>query len=260
MFQSVALHDTLTFTPCDGPFSIACDDPRCPSNEENLVWRAADALWRAGGRRGEPSGVHVTIRKQIPIEAGLGGGSSDAAAALRALAAMWQLSVSDDRVYAIARDLGADVPFFFEGGTVLVRRSRRRAVSADRSAVLVGRADVSEFRREHARCVSLVGRVDARHRRRPRPATISRGRSLRVIRGSPAPWPGFGGWARPTPRCRAAGRRCSACLRANERRGPRRGRVQQSSQRGRDRNVDSSALSIVFAAALTTVAWPLPHR
>src|SRR6476661_5408460 len=93
MFQSVALHDTLTFTSCDGPFSIASDDPRCPSNEGNLVGRAADALWRAGGRRGKPSGVHVTIRKQIPIEAGLGGGSSDAAAALRGLSTMWQPSV-----------------------------------------------------------------------------------------------------------------------------------------------------------------------
>src|SRR5262249_5877853 len=81
LFQSVAHHDMLTLTPCDGPFSIASDDPRWPTNEENLVWRAADALWRAGGRRGKPSGIHVAIRKHIPVEAGLGGGSSDAAAA-----------------------------------------------------------------------------------------------------------------------------------------------------------------------------------
>jgi 4-diphosphocytidyl-2-C-methyl-D-erythritol kinase len=119
MFQSVALHDTLTFTPSDGPLSIDSDDPRCPCNEDNLVWRAADALWRAGGRRGKPSGVQVAIRKQIPIEAGLGGGSSDAAAALRALPVLWQLPMTADRLYVIARDLGADVPFFFEGGTVL---------------------------------------------------------------------------------------------------------------------------------------------
>jgi len=119
MFQSVALHDTLTFASCDGPFSISSNDPRCPSNEENLVWRAADALWRAAGRRGKPSGVHVTIHKQIPIEAGLGGGSSDAAAAIRALSTLWQLTLPVERTYHIARDLGADVPFFFEGGTVL---------------------------------------------------------------------------------------------------------------------------------------------
>src|SRR5262245_20139261 len=119
MFQSVALHDTLIFTPQDGPFSIVSDDPRCPSNEDNLVWRAAQALWHAAGRRGKPRGVHVTIRKQIPIEAGLGGGSSNAAAALRALSEVWQIAVPADRLYGIARNLGADVPFFFEGGTVL---------------------------------------------------------------------------------------------------------------------------------------------
>src|SRR5438552_3895548 len=119
MFQSVALHDTLTFTATAGPFAIACDHPRCPTDESNLVWRAGDALWQAAGRRGKPFGVHVFIRKQIPIEAGLGGGSSDAAAALRALATLWDLSIDADRLYLIARDLGADVPFFFEGGTVL---------------------------------------------------------------------------------------------------------------------------------------------
>ena len=108
-----------TFTAYDGPFSIASDDPRCPSSEENLVWRAAHALWRAAGRRGKPSGVHVTIHKQIPIEAGLGGGSSDAAAAIRALSVLWQLALPAERIYLAARDLGADVPFFFEGGTVL---------------------------------------------------------------------------------------------------------------------------------------------
>ena len=119
MFQSVALHDTLTFTANDGPFSIDSDDPRCPSDQDNLVWRAADALWQAAGRRGKPSGVHVEIRKQIPVEAGLGGGSSDAAATLRALAKLWQVAMTPDRIYQLSRDLGADVPFFFEGGTVL---------------------------------------------------------------------------------------------------------------------------------------------
>jgi len=119
MFQSVALHDTLIFTAQDGPFSIVSDDPRCPPNEDNLVWRAAQALWHAAGRRGKARGVHVSIRKRIPIEAGLGGGSSNAAAALRALSAVWQIAIPADRAYGIARDLGADVSFFFEGGTVL---------------------------------------------------------------------------------------------------------------------------------------------
>jgi 4-diphosphocytidyl-2-C-methyl-D-erythritol kinase len=117
--QSLALHDTLTCSAVRGGFAIDCDDPQCPRDQSNLVWRAADALWRAAGRRGAPSGARVHIRKRIPMQAGLGGGSSDAAAALRALSALWRVRMSDVRLHDLARTLGADVPFFFEGGTVL---------------------------------------------------------------------------------------------------------------------------------------------
>ena len=70
-FQSLALHDTLTFTLARGPFQIACDDPACPVDRTNLVWRAADEIWRAAGRRGEPSGVRARIEKRIPLAAGI---------------------------------------------------------------------------------------------------------------------------------------------------------------------------------------------
>ena len=118
-FQSIALYDTLTFTAVPGAIVIDCDDPRCPTDDRNLVWRAARALWRESGRRGEPEGVRVQIRKQIPLQAGLGGGSSNAAAALRALAALWRLEIEDDQLRTMAKALGADVPFFLDGGTVL---------------------------------------------------------------------------------------------------------------------------------------------
>jgi 4-diphosphocytidyl-2-C-methyl-D-erythritol kinase len=119
MFQSLELHDTLTLKAARDTFSIECDDPRCPANEDNLVWRAATALWQCEGRRGEPRGVRIRIRKRIPMSAGLGGGSSNAAAALRGLAVLWGIAIDDDRLRTISRSLGADVPFFFEGGTVL---------------------------------------------------------------------------------------------------------------------------------------------
>jgi 4-diphosphocytidyl-2-C-methyl-D-erythritol kinase len=102
-----------------GPLTIQCDDAQCPTDESNLVWRAAVALCREAGRRGVPSGVRVTLEKRIPIQAGLGGGSSDAAAALRGLAAFWNLSIGPDRLAALAGALGTDVPFFLEGGTTL---------------------------------------------------------------------------------------------------------------------------------------------
>ena len=118
-FQSIALHDTLTLTPSHGPLTIECDDPSCPTDDSNLVWRAAERLWRADGRRGRPTGASVSIAKRIPMQAGLGGGSSDAAAALRGFAALWRTSAAESRVRAIARELGADVAFFLDGGTAL---------------------------------------------------------------------------------------------------------------------------------------------
>src|SRR5262245_48014982 len=87
--QSLALRDTLTFSTVRGDFAIECDDPGCPRDESNLVWRAASALWSDAGRRVKMSGARVHIRKRIPMQAGLGGGSSDAAAALRGLNVLW---------------------------------------------------------------------------------------------------------------------------------------------------------------------------
>ena len=116
VFQSIALHDTLVFAPAK-TFSLECDDPKCPADETNLVWRAAEAMWRAAGKKGELRGVSVRLTKRVPMQAGLGGGSSDAAATLRVLAAMWK--VKDEAVADIARGLGADVAFFLAGGTAL---------------------------------------------------------------------------------------------------------------------------------------------
>jgi 4-diphosphocytidyl-2-C-methyl-D-erythritol kinase len=119
VLQSVALHDTLTFQAARGAFRIECDHPECPTGRSNLVWRAADLVWRAAGRPTRPPGVVVRIAKRIPLQAGLGGGSSDAAAAIRGLAALWGLDFPRQRLQAIAASLGADVPFFLEGGTAL---------------------------------------------------------------------------------------------------------------------------------------------
>jgi len=117
IFQSIALHDTLTIRAARGPFRLACDDPACPSDRTNLIWCAAERVWRAAGRRGAPRDVTVDVKKRIPMNAGLGGGSSDAAAALRAFGQLWR--VPDARLRAIGAGLGADIPYFFEGGTVL---------------------------------------------------------------------------------------------------------------------------------------------
>jgi 4-diphosphocytidyl-2-C-methyl-D-erythritol kinase len=137
-FQSIALVDALTFTLAPGPFRIVCDDPACPTDERNLVWPAAELVWRAARRRGVPRGVVVTIAKGIPMQAGLGGGSSDAAAALTSLALLWGVRLSRRRLQEMARSLGADVPYFLQGGTVLGReRGDRLSRLPDRGRAFV---------------------------------------------------------------------------------------------------------------------------
>jgi 4-diphosphocytidyl-2-C-methyl-D-erythritol kinase len=81
------------------------------------VWRAAEALWTSTRRPGELRGLAIHLVKRIPVQSGLGGGSSDAAATLRALALIWCADATCVRDAAVR--LGADVPFFLEGGTVL---------------------------------------------------------------------------------------------------------------------------------------------
>jgi 4-diphosphocytidyl-2-C-methyl-D-erythritol kinase len=117
VFQSIALHDTLTFRPARGPLRLDCSDPACPVDRTNLVWRAAACVWAARGRAGEPRDLAIRIEKRIPMQAGLGGGSSDAASALRVLASMWKVDAA--QLPDMAASLGADVPYFLEGGTVL---------------------------------------------------------------------------------------------------------------------------------------------
>ncbi len=118
VFQSIELHDTLTCVERHGPFTLKCRMPGVPTDESNLVWRAAAALWQVLGRAGEPHDTIITIDKKVPMQAGLGGGSADAAAALLALARLWG-GAPVTLLREIAATIGADVPFFLSGGTAL---------------------------------------------------------------------------------------------------------------------------------------------
>jgi 4-diphosphocytidyl-2-C-methyl-D-erythritol kinase len=117
--QSIALHDRLVFQAKRGPFRIECTVTGCPTDKTNLVWGAAEMIWKAAGRRGPPRNIVVSIAKRIPLRAGLGGGSSNAAAALRALSRLWRVKITGAQLHRMAAQLGADVPFFLEGGTAL---------------------------------------------------------------------------------------------------------------------------------------------
>ncbi|MGZ7039108.1 MAG: 4-(cytidine 5'-diphospho)-2-C-methyl-D-erythritol kinase [Thermoanaerobaculia bacterium] len=108
LFQQISLHDDLTFTRSDH-LSLTCDARDIPSGESNLVMRAARAL-------GAPP-VAITLKKRIPAGGGLGGGSSNAAATLRAIDTLLDLRTPNERLHDLALQLGSDVPFFLLGGT-----------------------------------------------------------------------------------------------------------------------------------------------
>ncbi len=119
IFQAVDLCDRVTVESQRGPFELVCATPGVPADRTNLVWKAAQHLWTAAGREGLPRDVRITLDKRIPARAGLGGGSSDAAAALSALRDVWKLKVGDEVLFAVAAALGSDVPYFLVGGTAL---------------------------------------------------------------------------------------------------------------------------------------------
>jgi 4-diphosphocytidyl-2-C-methyl-D-erythritol kinase len=118
VFQAIELHDVLVCADAPGPFVLTCRTPGVPLDASNLVWKAAAALWRALGLAGDVRDTRIQIVKHIPVEAGLGGGSADAAAALMALARLWG-GAPVSLLREVGATIGADVPFFLSGGTAL---------------------------------------------------------------------------------------------------------------------------------------------
>jgi 4-diphosphocytidyl-2-C-methyl-D-erythritol kinase len=116
--QSISLADTLTVEQRRSGLSLEVDDPAIPADASNLVWQAAEhvaSLDRSTGR-----GAHIRLQKRIPAGAGLGGGSSDAAACLVALNRLWNLALPAAALVPLAARIGSDVPYFLQGGTALL--------------------------------------------------------------------------------------------------------------------------------------------
>lgn len=116
IFQQISLYDQLFFSPAANGITLTCDQAECPADERNIVYRAAALVQQHGGTA---LGVRIRLEKKIPLGAGLGGGSSDAAATLRALQQMWHLHFDEALLHQLAVQLGADVPFFLHGGAAL---------------------------------------------------------------------------------------------------------------------------------------------
>lgn len=156
IMHSLALHDTLSMRrfddegsgdglqvmlKCESSFTI---DPLLIKAEENIAYKAVVELAKALGRTQDET-IEMILNKVIPAEAGLGGGSSNAAAALVGAAMLWGVGVEDERVQEVASRLGADVSFFLKGGC----------------ARLSGKGDVFEAQLEPRSGFVLLVRPDA---------------------------------------------------------------------------------------------------
>jgi 4-diphosphocytidyl-2-C-methyl-D-erythritol kinase len=117
IFQAISLKDTLELSPTpQAGIHLETDDAALPTGPENLVYRAIDAIASEIGFRG---GIRARLEKRIPVARGLGGGSSDAAAALVGTLRLAKKKLPLARLMEIASSLGADVPFFLFGGRAL---------------------------------------------------------------------------------------------------------------------------------------------
>lgn len=119
VMQTISMRDDVEIDIGTGaPWKLICSDANIPANESNLAWKAADIFFNRIGK--DPDGIEIRITKRIPMEAGLGGGSADAAAVLRALNKHYGNPMSIGALAEMGALVGSDVPFCVIGGTAMV--------------------------------------------------------------------------------------------------------------------------------------------
>ena len=118
VFHRINLFDQITLEPSESTITVESNEPAAPGDETNLCFRAADALRRFLGHE---AGVRISLAKSIPVGAGLGGGSSDAACVLRHLPRLWGRPLDDAALSELALGLGSDVAYFLQSGSAIAR-------------------------------------------------------------------------------------------------------------------------------------------
>jgi 4-diphosphocytidyl-2-C-methyl-D-erythritol kinase len=116
ILQTISITDTLTLEETEKGIDLSCEAPGVPVDGTNLIARAAAHFL---AETGVGKGVRIHLEKRIPVAAGLGGGSSNAAVTLLGLERLWSTGLARERMLALAASLGADVPYFLGGGTAL---------------------------------------------------------------------------------------------------------------------------------------------
>lgn len=116
IMQSIDLHDRLIFKEMEKGITIETNNPDVPIDKSNIVYRAWEGLRPfAKGK----TGIHIEIQKNIPVAAGLAGGSSNGAMTLKVLNKLWELNLKEEKLMDIGSKIGADIPFCIMGGTAL---------------------------------------------------------------------------------------------------------------------------------------------
>lgn len=155
LFEAIDLSDRLTFRERPSGIRLTTDRSTLPTGPKNLVYRAAELLRDECGVR---QGVEIHLEKRLPVASGLGGGSSDAAAALLALDRLWKLGISRERLAALAARLGSDIPFFILETPYAVGGGRGEKLAPVRSRLELWHVLVTP--RLHVLAKDVYGRLD----------------------------------------------------------------------------------------------------
>jgi len=116
IMQNVDLYDSISFEKCDKGINISCNKPYIPIDDKNLVYKAAKLFMDTYEIR---EGINIYLKKNIPVSAGMAGGSADAAAVFKALREVFEIDVDDNELMRLGIKIGADVPYCIIGGTAL---------------------------------------------------------------------------------------------------------------------------------------------
>jgi 4-diphosphocytidyl-2-C-methyl-D-erythritol kinase len=117
VLQTISLFDQLDISIGNGSIVVTSDNPELPQDENNLCYKASKIFQEKSGHK---KGVHINLQKNIPIGAGLGGGSSDAASVLTGLNILFSFPFEKNEIRRMAISIGSDIPFFIDGGTAFV--------------------------------------------------------------------------------------------------------------------------------------------
>ncbi len=141
VMQTVGIWDELTLEKTDGGIVIETDSRELPTDENNIIYKAARLMQEEFGL---PGGIRVSLQKNIPVAAGMAGGSADAAAVMKAMNQLYELELSEERLRELGVRIGADVPYCIMGGTALaegIGEKLTRLAAAPQCVLVVAKPD-----------------------------------------------------------------------------------------------------------------------